>query len=996
MAELYRYAAFISYSSKDAAFAKRLHRALEGYGIPSSLGQFDLIGGGGKRNRVYPVFRDREELSAGHLGDQIEASLRASAALVVVCSPYSAASPWVQKEIEFFASLGRHGKVFAIIPDTAPLTDEAGADCTPSCFPSAFRGDALTGDKLEPLAADARKGKDGFRNAWLKIVAGMIGVTPGQIIDRDKKQRRQRAISGLGGGLALAATLLLFALFPLSNQLQARSDTLAELAHNANEEGHNQRAARYALAGLNVWRQPLLGYSGHAAEAALRRAALGAHRIAQLSTEPGAISSIAFSPDGARFATIALDNSVAVRAARDGRLMASFQAQSRIPGLAEESDYVRREVRFSRDGSIIITQINRILALHDANTGERMGTFPLPPDGAGSFNHDLSRIVIVDYGVAKILELLSMRVLRLGDQQRDAEFNADGTRVVTISENGVLHVWNAASGRELTRQQTRGSRFSLSSDGSRVAVEGPDGVQIVDIAGDSLRFTAWITASNPILSADGARVLTTSLSSGEAKLWSADTGELLAVLSGGAPSTAITTAAFSPDGTRIITGASVSDPQQDSAQLHSLSVWDTGGVRTVRTLNGYGHNNVAFNPQGRTETSLYAVSYSPDGSRLVTACYDGTVRVWDVSTGEMLFALSGHEGSVWSASFSSDGAHILTASSDKTARIWDAATGRLLTTLSGHPNEVSRAVFSPDGSQVVTASGPAARLWDTASGRLLDTLSNDEGRITDVQFSPDGSRVVTAHRDTSARVWDAQSGNLTATLRGHGDVVWTAAFSPDGSRIVTASEDKSARIWDADTGRLQSGLGDHEYAVQRASFSPDGSRVVTTSRGTAMLWDARNGRRLTTLSGHRHFISQAIFSHDGSRLVTTSIDHTARVWDTRSGRQIAVLMGHRGAVYRVGLSPDGSHIVTGSEDGTARVWELPRQVLGMRHALMAEACTVTLAEGVGADARPALFADQEMDAARLLDRTLDRDVCAETPAWRRLTTAFGVWGYPQR
>jgi hypothetical protein len=103
----------------------------------------------------------------------------------------------VQKEIEFFAAQGRHEKIFAIIPDTAPLTDEAGGDTTQSCFPAAFRGDALAGDKLEPLAADARKGKDGFRHAWLKIVAGLIGVTPGQIIDRDKRARRHRVLQSV-------------------------------------------------------------------------------------------------------------------------------------------------------------------------------------------------------------------------------------------------------------------------------------------------------------------------------------------------------------------------------------------------------------------------------------------------------------------------------------------------------------------------------------------------------------------------------------------------------------------------------------------------------------------------------------------------------------------------------------------------------------------------------------------------------------------------------
>lgn len=206
MAELFRYAAFVSYSSKDARFAQRLHRALESYGIPASLGKFDLIGGG-KANRIYPVFRDREELSAGQLGEQIEAHLRAAAALIVICSPNSAASPWVQKEIEFFAGLGRRDKIFAIIPDNAPLIDDSGADCTPTCFPPAFRGDALQGDALEPLAADARKGKDGFRNAWLKIVAGMIGVTPGQIIDRDRRRRRQRATATALSAAALAVVL---------------------------------------------------------------------------------------------------------------------------------------------------------------------------------------------------------------------------------------------------------------------------------------------------------------------------------------------------------------------------------------------------------------------------------------------------------------------------------------------------------------------------------------------------------------------------------------------------------------------------------------------------------------------------------------------------------------------------------------------------------------------------------------------------------------------
>jgi hypothetical protein len=203
MADMFRFAAFISYASKDAAFARRLHRALEGYGVPTSLGQFDLTGGG-KKNRIYPVFRDREELPSGDLGAAIQAALQASNALIIVCSPNAAASPWVNKEIESFLALGRRDRIFAIIHPHAPVTDAGGRDATLASFPPAFRGEGLTGG-LEPLAADARPGKDGFRNAWLKIVAGLIGVNAGALADRDRRRRNGQALqAGLAASLAVA------------------------------------------------------------------------------------------------------------------------------------------------------------------------------------------------------------------------------------------------------------------------------------------------------------------------------------------------------------------------------------------------------------------------------------------------------------------------------------------------------------------------------------------------------------------------------------------------------------------------------------------------------------------------------------------------------------------------------------------------------------------------------------------------------------------------
>ena len=116
----------------------------------------------------------------------------------------------MEKEIDYFFDLGRRDRVFAIVADTVPLLDANGADATPISIPPAMRGNALADPNApEPLVADARKGKDGFRNAYLKVVAGLIGVTPGQLIDRDRRRRvRQRLAIGVGiTGLTLVAAL---------------------------------------------------------------------------------------------------------------------------------------------------------------------------------------------------------------------------------------------------------------------------------------------------------------------------------------------------------------------------------------------------------------------------------------------------------------------------------------------------------------------------------------------------------------------------------------------------------------------------------------------------------------------------------------------------------------------------------------------------------------------------------------------------------------------
>jgi eukaryotic-like serine/threonine-protein kinase len=320
---------------------------------------------------------------------------------------------------------------------------------------------------------------------------------------------------------------------------------------------------------------------------------------------------------------------------------------------------------------------------------------------------------------------------------------------------------------------------------------------------------------------------------------------------------------------------------------------------------------------------VFCAAYSPDSTHIVTGSADNTARIWDARTGEQLLTLSGHDRRVDSVAFSPDGMRIVTGSWDKTARVWDVHTGVQLAVLAGHTDVIYSAAFSPDGTRIVTTSqDKTARVWDARTWKQLAVLSGHGDFVVSGVYSPDGKQILTASADKTARIWDAHSGAQLVVLSGHSDFVYSAAYSPTGTRIVTASGDKTARIWDAGSGKQLAVLAGHNLAVASAAYSPDGTHIVTASQDkTARIWDARVGAQLDTLSGQGDVVSSAEYSPDSTRIVTASYDKTVRIWDASTGEVLNKLSGHGGAVDFAGYSPDGTHLVTASQDETARVWD---------------------------------------------------------------------------
>jgi WD40 repeat protein len=203
----------------------------------------------------------------------------------------------------------------------------------------------------------------------------------------------------------------------------------------------------------------------------------------------------------------------------------------------------------------------------------------------------------------------------------------------------------------------------------------------------------------------------------------------------------VKSAAFSPDGSRIVTASSD----------NTARIWDVATGKEIIVLRGH--------------VQLCSAAFCPDGSRVVIAAFN-SAYIWETATGKEITILRGNF-SVRSAAFSPDGSRIVTALSDNTAIILDVATGDQTMVLRGHRNWVNPAAFSPDGFHIVTASGAIAL-------RTADSYVSYESYVP-------------FEEDYTARIWDAMSGKEDMVLRGHKDIVASAAFSPDGSRIVTAS-----------------------------------------------------------------------------------------------------------------------------------------------------------------------------------------------------------------
>lgn len=285
--------------------------------------------------------------------------------------------------------------------------------------------------------------------------------------------------------------------------------------------------------------------------------------------------------------------------------------------------------------------------------------------------------------------------------------------------------------------------------------------------------------------------------------------------------------------------------------------------------------------------------------------------------------LVGHKESVLalSALAGNNGIGLLSASVDGTIRVWNTSTGKEQRQLKLAPDTYPLALDSSgDGKTAIAGlSDNSAIIFDTTTFKTR-VLTGHTNEIKTVDLSADAKLALTGSRDNTAILWDATTAQIRQRFIGHTEIINAVAISPDQQSVYTASDDATVRRWNARTGIVQRTYI-FAIGVRSIALSRDGKRLLAGANdGVITALETETGNEIRRYIGHRSDVTSVQYSPDGATILSSSSDGTARLWNTSTGGELRQFSGLGGIAYDASYNPNGKQFFIASSNSTIRIW----------------------------------------------------------------------------
>lgn len=875
----YTYYAFISYKREDVRWAKWLQKRLESYGFPMALRKENPE----LPSRIRPVFRDQSELSGGTLKHEIERSLAESKYLVVICSPLSAKSPWVSKEVKYFIDNGREDDIIPFIISGSPNA----SDPEDECFPEGLR--MLSGEK-EILGININDlGREG---AVVKVIARMFGIRFDTLWQRHERAKKKKRIQW-----AVLAIAIVFASFIVTGYMANLNRTITKERDRANEQ----------------------------TDRAMKAENIALHQRDSLKR---AYMSLEIANDSIRTQSAIIERTnsnliLQTNLARMERDRANLQTEIAIQERdnAKAANWKMMENR----ARAVAEKANQLIDEGDPDLATLLCLEVLPKD---LNNPEIPYVPEAEAALRRAADATTFR-MRGYKHEHDVRMIASndvGTRLASISD-GELVIWYNGLTDDTTHKVIEAlfpKCVVFSPDGSKIATGHYEYINIWDTeTGELLKridgLKGWVKALS--FTPDGKYLLSDGFESpvpSTIGLWNLNTGKCEKSFSG---IRYVYSIRVSPDGKYLLNG-SLTD---------TCTVWSMETQKCINTFKGH-------------TRGVTSVGFSRDGRYAISASKDKTCKVWEPATGKIISILP-HPDEVTYLSVSNKYNFVATACKDGVIRLWDFMNEEILLSVNVE-SEFNSFVMSPGDIPVVFYSNCLERnIIKRNTGMIRNVFGDFKVHdrfyaIERLAVSSDGNIIVAGkykfNKLLKSTRFDESDGaikytrpdsikNISPSEFTQDDLnanVRCIKFNPDNRSVAMGLTNGSIFIYDVDDNICKRRCKKNN--ISGLDYSPDGRELIFTDRDSLYVFDSRSMQELRKWKLGTDYSEVMAYSSTG-RYIATGNPKIIEIWDAKDGshfKTIHLPESKKGVPYlsAISFSPDDKVLMVSRDNSVFSIY----------------------------------------------------------------------------